>query len=61
MDPDRNEQRRTPLWLALELRAEGAGIAGSVRDELGAEHPFTGWLELLSLLEAARLRSNRVT
>jgi hypothetical protein len=47
--------------LALELRSEGAGIAGSVRDELGAEHPFTGWLELLSLLEAARIRSNRVT
>ena len=45
-----------PLYLALELRAEGAALAGSLVDEHGTEHPFTGWLSLLTLLEAARER-----
>jgi hypothetical protein len=47
----------TPPRLTLELRSEGAGVAGSLYDEHGAQHRFTGWLGLLTLLEAARLRS----
>ena len=57
MDPDRIDHQPAPLQLTLELRPEGAGTAGSLCDELGGQHPFTGWLGLLTLLEAARLRS----
>src|SRR5262245_65452248 len=57
MDPDRIDHQPAPLRLTLELRPDGAGIAGSLCDELGSQHPFTGWLGLLTLLEAARLRS----
>jgi hypothetical protein len=57
MEAKRPDDQPAPLRLALELRGDGAGVAGSLRDELGARHPFTGWLGLLTLLEAARLRS----
>lgn len=49
-----------PLRLSLELRPSGAALCGSVYDEAGAEHEFTGWLGLLTLLEAARLRAQPV-
>ena len=45
------------LRLALELRPAGAHLAGSLVDECGEEHAFTGWLGLLTLLEAARVRA----
>ncbi len=32
-------------------------ISGRLRDERGDEHGFSSWLGLLSLLEAARVRS----
>ena len=49
--------RDTPaLCLALELRAEDGSVAGAIFDERGAEHAFTGWLGLLTLLEAASER-----
>ena len=40
--------------LGLELRADGAGLAGSLVDERGDAHAFCGWLGLLTLLESAR-------
>ena len=46
-----------PLRLSVELRPSGAALCGSVRDEGGTEHEFTGWLGLLTLLEAAWLRA----
>lgn len=49
-----------PLRLSLELRPEGVALAGSLFDEHGAEHPFSGWLGLLTLLEAARVRAEPV-
>ena len=44
------------VFLALELRPAGAALAGSLYDECGDEHAFDGWLSLLTLLEAARVR-----
>jgi len=44
----------TPVKLELKLRAEGAALTGLLVDERGAEHAFSGWLGLLTLLEAAR-------
>ncbi len=39
--------------------APGQGqIAGVLLDETGDEHPFSSWLALLSLLEAARGRTS---
>jgi hypothetical protein len=43
------------LILRLEPSADGARIAGCLRDERGNEHHFTGWLGLLTLLEQARV------
>ena len=37
--------------------ADGSRISGRLRDEHGAEHRFSSWLGLLSLLEAARVRA----
>ena len=45
------------MRLGLELRADGERVAGSLYDERGAEHAFSGWLGLLTLLEAARART----
>jgi hypothetical protein len=42
--------------LAIELQAVDRRVAGRLTDERG-EHPFGSWLDLLTLLEAARLRS----
>ncbi|HEX8085485.1 MAG TPA: hypothetical protein VF529_14425 [Solirubrobacteraceae bacterium] len=50
-----------PLRLSLELRPRGAALCGSLRDEGGTEHEFTGWLGLLTLLEDARLRAQPVS
>jgi hypothetical protein len=49
-----------PLYLALALHASGGAMSGSLIDESGREHPFTGWLGLLTLLEAACTRAARV-
>ena len=45
-------QDPVPLRLSLELRPAGAGLEGSLSDECGREQAFTGWLGLLTLLEA---------
>jgi hypothetical protein len=57
MEPDHIEQAGTQLRLTLELRAQQNSVAGSLRDEIGGHHRFAGWLDLLTLLEAARLRT----
>ncbi|HEY1237320.1 MAG TPA: nuclear transport factor 2 family protein [Solirubrobacterales bacterium] len=44
------------ITLRLDSLASGELIAGSLCDEHGDEHPFAGWLVLLTLLEQARLR-----
>ena len=54
------EHTPQPLRLSLELRPSGAALSGSLCDEGGTEHEFTGWLGLLTLLEAARLRAQPV-
>ena len=46
----------TSLRLAVELHAGGPGMTGSLIDERGGRHVFTGWLGLLTLLEAASAR-----
>ena len=43
-----------PVSLRVELYADTTGLTGSVQDESGACQRFSGWLGLLSLLEAAR-------
>jgi hypothetical protein len=45
------------LWLTLAPAADENRIAGRLRDERGAEHGFSSWLGLLSLLEAMRART----
>ena len=40
METERPDDQPALLRLALELRADGAGVAGSLCDELGARHPF---------------------
>ena len=57
----RNAEDPAPLRLGIELRADVAGMAGSVQDESGARRPFCGWLALLSLLEAARAGNLTIT
>ncbi len=39
--------------LVLEICADGDGIAGTVAPDGGRAAPFSGWLELLALLEVA--------
>ena len=41
-----------PLRLSLELRPVGAALEGSLSDEGGREQAFTGWLGLITVLEA---------
>jgi hypothetical protein len=36
--------------------ADGSRVSGRLLDEHGAEHRFSSWLGLLSLLEAERVR-----
>lgn len=44
-----------PLTLRLEPPGDSKLIAGWLDDERGEEHRFSGWLELLTLLERTRL------
>jgi hypothetical protein len=46
-----------PVRLAIELQAADRRVAGRLTDERGKPHGFGSWLDLLTLLEAARLRS----
>ena len=50
-----------PLELRLEsakgAERTGGRICGRLRDEQGVEHDFVTWLELLVLLEDARVRA----
>jgi len=46
-----------PLRLAIELQASERSVIGELTDERGERHPFGNWLQLLTLLEVARLRS----
>jgi len=46
------ETERTQVTLELEPEAEP--IRGRLRDAQGESRPFTGWLELLSLLDRLR-------
>ena len=57
----RNAEDPAPLRLGIELRADVAGMVGSVQDESGASRAFCGWLGLLSLLEAARAGTLTIT
>jgi hypothetical protein len=57
MEPDHTERPSTRLRLTLELQPQQESVAGSLRDEIGGHHRFAGWLDLLTLLEAARLRT----
>jgi hypothetical protein len=47
------------LRLRLEPAPEEGRIAGRLYDERGAQHDFSSWLELLTLLEHARVRANQ--
>jgi len=58
MEPDHPEQASTQLRLTLELQPQQDSVAGSLRDENGGHHRFAGWLDLLTLLEAARSRTH---
>jgi hypothetical protein len=53
MDETCFDEQPESLRMALELRREGARISGLLRDERGTEHRFSGWLGLLTLLDAA--------
>jgi hypothetical protein len=46
-----------PVRLAVELQASDRSVIGELTDEHGERRPFDNWLQLLTLLEAARLRS----
>jgi hypothetical protein len=46
-----------PVRLAIELEAADRRVTGTLTDERGEPHAFGNWLDLLTLLEAARLRS----
>jgi hypothetical protein len=46
-----------PVPLEIELRASDLHVTGKLTDERGERHAFSSWLHLLTLLEAARLRS----
>jgi hypothetical protein len=41
--------------VVVELAAGTGPIAGTLREEDGAARPFSGWLELCALLQAARV------
>ena len=46
------------LRLTISQQADTSRIVGRLHDEQGAEHSFSSWLGLLSLLEAARERAS---
>ena len=58
MISDRTDRDPAPLRLTLELRTDTAGVAGWMSDELGDRHAFSGWLGLVTLLDAAGARAN---
>lgn len=45
------------LRLTVDLELDRDPIRGSVKVEDGAAAPFTGWIQLLSTLDTARLGS----
>ncbi len=47
------------LRLSLELRSDGQGIAGRLRDQQGNDWPFSSWLGLLTLIERLRAGASR--
>jgi hypothetical protein len=47
--------------LNVELFPSGGGLYGRLTDETGTARPFTGWLGLLTLLEAARVATTTPT
>jgi hypothetical protein len=49
------------LTLRLEPTVDGRAISGWIRDGRGDERYFTGWLELLTLLEPARALAGDAT
>ena len=51
--------RDPSLRLVIAPVADDDRIAGRLEDEHGREHPFSSWLGLLSLLDAARARARR--
>ena len=44
-----------PLRLALELDFEGERVSGRLADERGNAWAFSSWLDLLRLIEQARI------
>ena len=48
----RNANDPASLRLGIELHAGVGGMTGAVRDERGGCHPFSGWLGLISALDA---------
>ena len=46
------------IRLSFSAQPDSRHVAGRLRDEQGAEHAFSSWLGLLSLLQAARARSS---
>jgi hypothetical protein len=46
---------RRPIRVDLELVPDAEPIRGQVRDADGAAQPFSGWLELIQLLELVRI------
>lgn len=51
-------QKDSQLRLTLTAAPGQGQIAGVLFDEAGDGHPFSSWLALLSLLEAARGRTS---
>jgi hypothetical protein len=49
------------LRLALKPALDERRIAGRLYDERGERHDFSSWLELLTLIEHARVRANSPT
>jgi hypothetical protein len=45
------------LRVTFSTQAESSRIVGRLHDEQGAEHSFSSWLGLLSLLQAASERA----
>lgn len=53
------EDGRQTLRVELDLTPDMEPICGHIRDADGAEHLFTGWLELIQMLE--HLRSSQAS
>jgi hypothetical protein len=49
-----SEFERQTLRVGLDLEADAEPIRGQLRDSRGGTQPFTGWLELIQLLDRAR-------